>query len=61
MCHMVVYEEWSCVGEGSQCVDHHVDVHGKCVECGVVNPGNLEKLLEIMGMWENLDEKQFLP
>ena len=47
---MEAFEEWGCEGVGSQYGDHHIDVHEKCLGCGVVLPGDLPKLHEITGL-----------
>ena len=60
MCHMKVYEEWSHLGVVSQCGDCHIYVHEKCVECGVVMPLDLQKLHQITGLWETVDEMRCL-
>ena len=50
MCHVEEYEEQCHEGGGSQCGNHCVDVHEKCLEHRVVLPGNLPKLCGIMGL-----------
>ena len=56
MWHMEVYKEQSHLGVVSQCGDHHMDVHEKCVEHGASIPGDLQKLHEIAEVWETFDE-----
>ena len=47
---MEAFEEQCHEGVGSQFGDHCVDVHENCVGHGVVLPGDLSKMHEIIGL-----------
>ena len=44
MCHLVAYEEQSCLDVVSQSGDHHIYVCEKCVEYGVIWKNCMESL-----------------